>query len=321
MNSRLHKAIDLLDEGLRLYRNGFLGFIQITSLWAVPVIISTGIFMASLNVLTPTMAFFPTLGWFLLLTLLSFYLVGALSHATRTMQQGQRINVRRSLTISPLRISGMGCYGTLYLLVATVISWGILFFVAYITIFLVLILGSGWAMTSETLGGTFGTVASLLILVVILAIILTVYMFSIVFSIAVSGSTYSSLVYALQPFVQEKLSFLESINRSITMIFCRFTHNLLVFLLASLIFISTALSVATTIGVLLPLPLLWAFGSESLITQGSGIVSWFLGLIVILPPMPIWMTLLYQYNLTAYQGSELIEHIAAASSPHSSPSA
>jgi hypothetical protein len=126
-----------------------------------------------------------------------------------------------------------------------------------------------------------------------------------------SGATYSSLVYALQPFVQDTLTFGDSIERSVNLTFYRLGQNLLAFVFASFIFAATSISVTVTLWVLLPLPLFWTLGSESPIAQGSSAMALLLGLIVVLPPMPIWMALLYQRNLDAYQGRDLVERVAA----------
>jgi hypothetical protein len=42
--------------------------------------------------------------------------------------------------------------------------------------------------------------------------------------------------------------------------------------------------------------------------------AWFFGFIVVLPPMFIWMTLLYQRNYASRAGSDLESRIAALAS-------
>lgn len=310
MKSSFQLAIDILDEGLRLYRKGFVGFIQITAIWVVPVIIGSGISIGAVEFLAPDTALLLAFGfgWLLLFIPLLFYLVGGLSHAALMVQQGQRINVRKALTISPLRITAMGCYGTVFFLFANLVSWGVsVVCVCPAGLFFTVMMGSLVSLGSGETGAISTTISFLLLFLLIFILLL-----SYVFSLAVSGATYSSLVYALQPFIQEKLSLRQSIERSINLTFYRLGQNLLAFVLASFLFLATALSVSVTVGVLLPLPLFWALGSESLFAQGGSIVAWFLGLIVVVPPMPIWMMLLYQRNLAAYHGNDLADRIAAA---------
>jgi hypothetical protein len=119
------------------------------------------------------------------------------------------------------------------------------------------------------------------------------------------------LIYGLQPFILDNLSFGASVQRSIDLTFYRTGRNLLAFVLASAIFGGIAVAATTAVGVLLPLPLFWALGDESLVAQGISASAWLLGLIVVLPPMPIWMTLLYQQNQATREGHDLAQQIAA----------
>jgi hypothetical protein len=81
--------------------------------------------------------------------------------------------------------------------------------------------------------------------------------------------------------------------------------------LTSAIFGALAVAVTIAVGVLLPLPLFIALGEASLVAQGVSASAWLLGLIVVLPPMPIWMVLLYQRNVVARYGPDLAERIGA----------
>ncbi|NJL33991.1 MAG: hypothetical protein HC893_09165 [Chloroflexaceae bacterium] len=61
---------------------------------------------------------------------------------------------------------------------------------------------------------------------------------------------------------------------------------------------------------MLPFPLLLALGEESLAAQGISVFAWIVGLIVVIPPLPIWMALLYQRNVAAWEGHDLAKRIA-----------
>ncbi|HEU5011944.1 MAG TPA: hypothetical protein VFT66_05315, partial [Roseiflexaceae bacterium] len=61
----------------------------------------------------------------------------------------------------------------------------------------------------------------------------------------------------------------------------------------------------------LPLPLSFVLGGESPITAALSAAAWLLGLCVVLPPLPIWMALLYRRNLAARSGADLEAKIQA----------
>jgi hypothetical protein len=66
------------------------------------------------------------------------------------------------------------------------------------------------------------------------------------------------------------------------------------------------------IGTLLPLPLLLLLGEDSTMAQGISTAAWLVGLVVVLPPVPIWMALFYQHNQAAREGADMTARIAAA---------
>jgi hypothetical protein len=119
------------------------------------------------------------------------------------------------------------------------------------------------------------------------------------------GAAYSSLIYALQPWVQEVRPFGEALQRSLELVTYRFWRNVLAWGLTALLLAAMGLTITTTIGSLLPLPLAFALGGESLVAQAIGVSAWVLGFVVVLPPLPIWMALLYRRNRAARDGSNL----------------
>ncbi|MBC8077859.1 MAG: hypothetical protein H7Y32_17415, partial [Chloroflexales bacterium] len=133
-------------------------------------------------------------------------------------------------------------------------------------------------------------------------------------SLVVGGATYAALAYALQPFALEQRPFGEAIQRSFDMLGYRFGRNLLAFLLSSAVFGATAIAATVAVGVLLPLPLLLALGSDSLVAQGVSASAWTLGLMLVVPPLPIWMALWYRRNAALRDGVDLGEKIALAAS-------
>jgi hypothetical protein len=125
------------------------------------------------------------------------------------------------------------------------------------------------------------------------------------FALIVGGSAYSSLIYGLQPWVQETRPFGESIQRSFELISYRFGRNLLAWGLAAVLVAAIGLTVTLAVGLILPLPLTYALGSESVVAQAVSVSAWLIGFVVVLPPLPIWMALLYQRNRAAREGADL----------------
>src|SRR5215212_1282220 len=124
-------------------------------------------------------------------------------------------------------------------------------------------------------------------------------------SLMIIGATGSGLFYCLQPWVQESRSFGASVQRSLELIGFRFGRNLMVWCLAALLIAAAGLTVMATIGILLPLPLLYALGEEAPATRAATLGAWLIGLMLVLPPLPIWMALLYRQNQAAFEGKDL----------------
>jgi hypothetical protein len=125
------------------------------------------------------------------------------------------------------------------------------------------------------------------------------------FALIVGGATYSSLIYALQPWVQEAKPFGVTLQHSFELIGYRFWNNLVVWGLAALLVAAVGVSAAMTIGLILPLPLIFALGDESKVAQAISASAWLIGFVVVLPPLPIWMALLYRRNRTDREGAAL----------------
>lgn len=310
MKPGLQRILDILDEGLVLYRRGFWSFLTISLLWVVPVLVGIGLTVAigaaGAAIWSDDGGFLLLLlGWMVLLMFIVFSLLAMLSRAALLVQQGERIRLR-ALVFSPLRLAGMGCYGSVFFLTMS-IATSMISMICFcplsmvITTFL-----SGFATVADPGAG------GILMMIGFSLIMGTIFFLTYALNIAITGAVYSSLVYAIQPFVQERhLSVWDAVRRSLALTAYRIGYNLLAFVLASLLFFALSLAVVIAVGVLLPLPLLWGLGGESPIAKGGSALAWFLGLTLVLPPLPIWMALLYQRNLAAYQGKDLAEQIAA----------
>jgi hypothetical protein len=304
MGSRLQSILDIVDEGLRVYRRGFSGFVVITALWLVPIAIGIGGSIAAAQYWGDTATFLITLVWMVLALPLALLLSGGISRATLVVQAEQAIELRKMLAVPPVRLMGMGCYSLVFYLVANVVTSAFsMFCLCPLYMGVAFLLGSVGVGLGESQIGE----GVMLLLGMVLGILL---MLIYGLALAMSGATFSSLIYAVQPFVHQDLRFRAAVEHSVNLVFYRFGFNLLAFLLCSIIFAAMAIAVSVAIGVLLPLPLLWALGRDSAIAQGSSAIAWLLGFLVVIPPMPIWMALLYQRNFALREGNVLEARIA-----------
>lgn len=287
------------DEGISMYRRNFVPFLLISLSWFVPVAIVAGLMIvyaardAGIGIL---------IGILLLLMLavpLFVYLVGALSRAAIAAAEGRPVRLREAFAIGPARALGMMVFTVVYYVMAQIVT-SVMSIICICPLYIASIfVVTGLSSFSESVG-----VAAFAIIGIAFAVIY-------ILLLAIGGATYSSLIYALQPWAQEKRSFGASIQLSIDMVGYRFGRNLLAWLLSALLITLAGLAVTLAIGVVLPLPLSFVLGGESPVTVAVSAAAWLLGLCVALPPLPIWMALLYRRNLAARSGADLEAKIQA----------
>lgn len=306
MRSTLQPILDLLDDGLRLYRREFPRLALIAAIGTVPGLIVAILIISRPELLGTTQGILAFYGISLLAMPLSIYLMGAISRAAMASLEGRPVVLREALAIRPLRLVGMGCYGGVFLAVINM-AISILGVFCFCPLYALVGIAAAGVFEAFNGGGAVGTAMTGLLMTILVAVFTLFYGMSLV----LSGATYGSLIFSLQPFVQGKLRMSEAIRRSIDMTFYRFGTNLLVYLCASLIFGTLALSVTLAVGTLVPLPLLFLIGAESHIAQGLGAAAFIAGLTLALPPLPIWMALLYRRRLAEREGADLAERVAA----------
>ncbi len=300
MRTTLQPILDMLDEGLRLYRRGFVPFVLLTTIGVIPIGLLFGLFIyASTTASNEIIFLFLVLGMGLLSLPIGIYAVGAISRATLALAAGEQPKLRDALRIRPLRVVGMGCYGSVFVTVVnTLVS--ILSLVCACPLYIALLMFT--VVPLSTIGtGAFGEALVGVAFNIIGIGTVVIYGGSFV----ISGATFCSLIFSLQPFTQEQLRFGASIQRSLDVTTYRLGQNILAWLCASLVFGAVAIAVTVAIGALLPLPLLLALGEDSLVTQGVSAAAWMIGLTLALPPLPIWMALLYQRRVAARDGADL----------------
>jgi hypothetical protein len=306
MRSALQPTLDLLDEGLRLYRREFPRFALIVALGAVPAILLALLLFRRPELIASGGGFLALLLVALLSLPMGIYLMGAISRAATAARRGETISLRDALAIGPLRLIGMGCYGGVFLFIANM-AVSILSMVCFCPLSMVM-----GAALGGLAGATRGSGSASTALIGLLGVIMVLgFVLLYGFSLVLSGATYGSLIFSLQPFVQGNLRLGEALQRSIDMTFYRFGANLLAYMCASLIFGTLAIGSTLAIGVLVPLPLLFLLGSESPVAQALSAVALLAGLTLALPPLPIWMALLYVRRSAECDGEDLAARIAA----------
>lgn len=301
MRERIQPILALLDQGLWLYRRNFAAFVLIGASWLVPLAIAAGLVLASFAWLDELWALLLALGFALLAVPLALYLVAGLSRAAAAAADGQAVRIRAALAIPPRRLAGAGCFGIVYAFVAQIVA-SVLTTVLICPVYLL-----GVGAVSGALALTDDSALSAGLLVIVGVAVLCVYGLGLV----IGGATYSSLIYALQPWVQESLPFGETLQLSLDLVGYRFARNFAGWFLSALIAGAVGVTVTLTVALLLPLPLLYALGAESPVAQAVSASAWLIGLVLLLPPLPIWMTLLYRRNLEQRRGSDLAARVEA----------
>lgn len=309
MRQTLEPILDLLDEGLRLYRRGFAPLLILAALAALPIglvavglVISAEWLSSGLGALLSTLVVFAGLP-------LSLYVMGALSRAAIMVADGVPVSLRRALAIGPLRVVGMGCYGTVFSFAASIAVSAVSTFCICAAYF-VAVAAVGVAFGVGSAGAAGGAAAGLFIAVGVVAFV-AIYAASLV----LNGAIYGSVVFVLQPFVHERSGLGQAISRSLDLLVFRLGQNLLAFICASLVFGAVALAATVAVGVLVPLPALFLLGTESTVARAITAAAWVCGISAAVPLLPVWMALLYRRRLADREGDDLAARAALLAAP------
>jgi hypothetical protein len=310
-NIPLQPILDLLDEGLLIYRRGFVRFSLIVVIGTLIVTLSIGLLAA--------LAAYAGSGWSIVAFMIGLPLVvlvliigaGAISRSTIAIRLGEPLRLGEAFRFGARRTVGMGCFSIIFLILVNIVS-SVLSCVCIVPIFF--LIGSVGALASPFGVGSDLNPALVAVAIVLFAVLI-VFVYG--FSLLVSGATYGSFVYGLQSFALETGSAREAMGLSFALLFYRFGYNLFTFVITGLAFAAMAGVVTIAISVLLPLPLIIALGAEAPLAQAVSGFAWLLGIAIAMPLMPIWMALLYKENAERHYGSDLAERIAtlAASRP------
>lgn len=293
MSQRLQPILSLLDEGFLIYRRNFVRFVLIAALWLVPMAIIGGLIINAAAWTDESSVIMMVLGSLALLLPLMLYILGSLSRAAHAAIAGHPVLIGEALRIPIKQLIGMSGF---------VLVYAILMYILTSTLLMVLLcpmyifglfgfaflpsIGAGASTGSGILFGLFFGIMYLL-------------------SLAISGAGYSSTIYAIQPWVARPISFGQAIQQSMELSTYRFRRNVGVWMAAAVVAIALALIIGAIVAVIIPLPLSsWPMLDERIVQAGS-FVAILLTVAIALPPLPIWMALLYQRNMAMRSGAAL----------------
>lgn len=310
MQKHVQPVLEILDEGIGLYRAAFSSFALIVAIWTLPLFIGLGFSFWWAQFLSEGLFWLLLLGWVLITVPLAVYMIGSVSRATVAVQQQRPVRLREVIAIPPLRAAGMGCYGVLLLLLMNFAS-SMLSMICICPLYIVGFAALGGVFSVGEPLGAAGMVIGVFLMLIFALVLIVLYGLGLV----LTGSAYSIVVYGLQPFMQGERTFTVMLQESIDLLVYRLGRNLLIFLGTSAVFGALSISVTIAISMLLPIPLILALGEQSALAQGVSATAWMLGVIVILPLLPIWMALLYQRNVHDREGIDLAQRITARYTP------
>lgn len=299
----LPTVLELLDDGLRLYRRNLAGFTLVATAVLVVVALFSLSFMAFVRTEIGTTAGWTFLAFCVLLAVgypLMLYAFAALSRATAAALDGRPITLPGALRLSPARGCGMLVFNALFSVIAAATA-GFLAFALACPMTYVSLLSAGLISTlsggaSAAAFGFFGLIGQL----------------STLWTCSIFGAWLASLIYAVQVFVLEQLPWSQSVGRAVDLLAARFGQSLLMFLGAGAIFATLMISYLGSLLVLI------AFVQDRLslnlpplVGDVIVIVLVVASLVILLPPLAIWMAMFYRHVALERDGATLTRHISA----------
>ncbi len=300
-NSAFSFALSIIDDGLRLYRRHATLLILNTAILLVPLGVLVGLLIAAAS-------WAETNNWFWLVVLaivllvfpLSIYVIASLSLTARHLLDGRVPTLREVLLIGPLRLLGLCIFAFIDSIVMQVI-YGFLAFIVVV---------SGYALLLA-MGALIGIVnpdESLLVGIILLGVLGFVSLYGISFVFSLTSSC--AVVYGMQAWL-EPVPIGERISISIEMSFYQFFRNSVTWFLCALVLLAVGTASVATVGAAISLPLILALGEDSTITQAISASAWVLALMLVIPPLPIWMALIYRANRQQAIAPDFVARVAA----------
>ncbi|HEX6293109.1 MAG TPA: hypothetical protein VFZ66_28265 [Herpetosiphonaceae bacterium] len=300
----LPTVLEVLDDGLRLYRRNLSGFMLVAT--AVLVLIALFALLCSALIRTQlgTSAAWTVLLLFLLTVIgypLLLYAFAALSRAAAAALDGRPISLPVALRISPGRGCAMILFNLVFSVVASIFAGTIsimiscpLFYFSVLSAAMVSTIGSG-AVSGAAIA--FASVISQV---------------STLWSLMAFGGWLVSIVYALQAFVLEQRSWSAAAGRSVDLLTARFGRSMLMFLSAGAIFGTLSLAyLGSLIALILIVQERFGLTLPPLASDVLTIVLTVASLVVLLPPLSIWMTMFHRHLAREQDGEEMARRVAA----------
>lgn len=295
-------VLEVLDDGFRLYRRNLAGFTLVATAVLVMVAVLAMSFMAFVRTEIGTTGGWLFLGWTVLLLLgypLVLYAFAALSRATVAALDDQPITLPAALRLNPARGCGMVMFNVLFTLLASFFTTMFSTIVAcplmYLSVVSVGVLAASSNIDNGAAGIAFGIVISQI---------------GTLWSITMLGSWLASTVYALQAFVLEQRSWSGAASRSFDLVFASFGHSLLMFMGAGAIFGTLILSYLGSLLVLTSvIQDTLSLDLSPLVGDIIYIVITVASLVVLLPPLSIWMAMFHRRMARERDGIELGQRV------------
>ena len=289
-------ALELLDDGLRLYRRNLPVFALVGAVVLVPMAILTLLF--NWLVETELGSGWTVLGGVLLAIVqypVWLYACVGLSRTAALVLDARPVKIGQVLRIGPLRAAGMGCYGLFFTMI-TGLVFGTVYMFVVCPLFYAVTFGST-LLGAIGGGGTLGAAGGLFIVITAVSVLSGLLLYA---------ATLASLAYAVQAWALERRSFSASLSRSVDLVTYRLGRNLIVFLGAGaiagtllVIYAATLIGAGAALFQLLDINLSPPVRSAliQIVTTAS--------YVVLLPPVPIWMAMLHRAIATERDGMEI----------------
>lgn len=299
----LPTVLEMLDEGFRVYRRGFAGFVLVSLAVLAAIAMLAITFMALVRSELGDSEVWLGLGIVIMLILgypLLLYAMASLSRAAQAALDGGPIVLGQALRLNPLRGCGMllfnGMFAMLSAIVIGIIGSSISCPITYGSVMAGVLLS-----TATTSNSVLGAVTPLLSAIGVASWLLSVSFF---------GAWLMCVVYALQAWVLERRTWGASAVRTFEVVFARFGHSLLMFLGAGLLFGTLSLTyIGSLVGLIALLASVAPFEVPELLRDGL-IVALVVGsLALLLPPLAIWNVLFFRRVAADHDGGTLQHRI------------
>lgn len=295
-------VLSILDDGLRVYRRNFAGFVMVGSAVLVPLAVLGLLVTAFVETqLGNSWSIASTL--FLPVVQYPIYLFSylALSRASAMVLDGQPIRIGATLRVRPGRLLGMGCYNVIFTMISGVLAGALVFAIACPLLY-ASTLGAGVLGAFGGGSGTLGAAGAVFVVLFGLIILASVLVF---------GAMLASQVYAVQAFALERRSFSASLTRSIDLLTYRLGRNMLAFIGAGAISGTLSLAYLGTLlaggqGLLSSLDIELSVVARQTLTTAVATASQ----VLLLPPLPIWMAMIHRALASERDAPELQTAIA-----------